>query len=166
MNCEEFQNRLRESAAEKTVDSLDLRLHAASCARCASKLSALEWVEIWPALDRSIEPSEEFAARFHARLKLRQNRQGVLQRILSWWGGFAAWGWPKQVLVAGSLAAVLGAGVFLGRYPGQKNAAEYRDFAVAVNLPLLQDMDVVNNLDLLEDFEIIENLPAGPALTR
>ena len=166
MNCEEFQNRLREFRKTVDQDSLDLRLHAGSCVRCASRLSALEWVEIWPALDQSIEPSEEFSARFHTRLKQHQNRQGALQRTRPWWGGFVAWGWPKQVLVAGSLAAILGAGIFLGRYPGQRNATEYRDFAVAENLPLLQDMDVVNNLDLLEDFEIIENLPAGPSLTR
>ena len=63
------------------------------------------------------------------------------------------------------VAAILAAGVFVGKYGGRTadHPGNYRDFAVAEKLPLLQDMAVINNLDMLEDLDVIESLPAVPA---
>jgi hypothetical protein len=163
MKCEKFQELLKkiEKGPLSDEDLRDVRLHAGACAGCKSRLSASDWVEILPAIDRPIEPSEDFAARFYAGLNDRRSRR-ISEPPRSLWSVFAGWGWPKQMLVAGSLAVLLGVGIFVGRYPGRNRPAEYNDLAVAESLPLLEDMDVVSNLDLLENFETIENLPANP----
>jgi len=168
MNCQEFQKSLEQIGNGEVClkDSAAFRLHLNSCAGCASRLSASDWVEFWPAFEDSIEPSEDFAARFHARLRERQHSKR--RAGLSWWSSFMAMGWPKQLLAAGSVAALIATGIFLAKYGSSyaDRSVAYGEFLVAENLPLLQDMAVINNLDMLEDFDTIENLPPRPAGDR
>ena len=64
MNCEQIREVLNAFVNGRMSgdESRAVRLHLASCAACASRLSPAERVEILPALDDEIEPSEDFAA--------------------------------------------------------------------------------------------------------
>jgi hypothetical protein len=164
MNCGQVQE-VFNSFMEGTLrgeESRAVRMHLAFCHTCASKLSPFELMEILPALDQEIEPSQDFAWRFHA--KLQERRQAFMKRPNPWWRSVFAWGRPRQLAAIGALAALMAAGIFLGKYPGSaRNPAEYfNDIAVAENLPLLKDMAVISNLDLLEDFDAIEDLTLEP----
>jgi hypothetical protein len=154
MNCKQARESLEllSAATLSGQDARDIRVHLASCADCAAGLSAEQWAEVLPALDETIEPSGDFALRFHAKFKARPE---------PWRKRIMAWGWPRQLAATGTLAALILAGVFMIRYPysAQNRAAILNDFGVAENLPLLEDMAVVSNLDLLEDFDVIEDLP-------
>ena len=154
MNCEQARESVKflVSGALSGREARDVREHLASCGACAAKLNEAQWVEVLPALDETIEPSGDFALQFRARLQARPE---------PWSKRIRAWGWPRQLAAAGTLAIVIVAGVFVLRYPdsGKDRAISFSDFAVAENLPLLEDMPVISNLDLLEDFETIEDLP-------
>jgi anti-sigma factor RsiW len=154
MNCEEVLRRI-ESAADGKLSSEEARAvrdHMTSCPGCAARLGPSAWVEILPALDATIEPSEDFARRFREKLRARPQL---------WWKKIANWGWPRQLAAAGILTAIILAGIFVLWHPGNREdrAAYFDDITVAENLPLLEDMPVINNMDLLEDFDTIENLP-------
>jgi hypothetical protein len=168
MNCEQVREVLDAfvNGRKSGEESRAVRLHLASCAACASSLSPSERIEILPALDDEIEPSEDYAARFHA--KLQNQKMGMLpvyakekRRASPFW--LSAWGRPWQLAALGALAMLLVAGVFLRRPGGTSNEPDnLNDLAIAENLHLLQDMAVINNLDLLENFDTIEKL--APAL--
>ncbi len=154
MNCKQARESLELLLAGKLSgqSAREVRLHLATCPSCAGELNAVQWTEVLPALDESVEPSGDFALRFRAKLQARPEPR---------WKKIAVWGQPRQLAAAGVLAVVILAGIFVTRYPFsvRNRAAALNDFGVAENLPLLEDMPVVSNLDLLEDFDTIEALP-------
>ena len=164
MNCEQV-GQVLEAFMNGTLngeEARSVRLHFASCAGCISKLAPSERIEVLPAIDEEIEPSEDFAVRFHARLQERR-RHATDNRVKPWRIGLSAWARPWQLAAAGALAALVIAGLFVGRYSGGIPDQYFgSDIAVAENLPLLKDMAVISNLDLLEDFDTIENLNLTP----
>jgi hypothetical protein len=153
MNCEQAQEQLEHIAVGDLSgeDARAARMHLASCAACSARLTPSQWVEILPAVDETIDPSEDFAQRFYAKLGGRPE---------PWWRRMAGGSWVRPFAVAGAMAAVLLAGILVIRHPNfrQDRAGDLSDFRIAENLPLLEDMAVVSNLDLLEDFYTIENL--------
>jgi anti-sigma factor RsiW len=166
MNCEQIRNILKAfgQGTLNAEDSRAVRVHMASCAACVSRLSPSERMEILPALDDEIEPSEDFAARFHARLQERRSKAASAKRPAQWWKAVFVWGRPWNLAAAGTLAAILIAGVFWGgSLRGTRELPDdMNELSIAEHLPLLQDMAVISNLDLLEDFDTIENLTPGP----
>jgi len=160
MNCEQVRQVFQAfmNGTLNGQEARNVRLHLASCAGCLSKLSPSELIEVLPVVDEVIEPSEDFALRFHARLQ-EHRRQAADIRLKSWRIGMSAWARPWQLATAGALAALFIAGLFIGRFRGGMPDQYFSsDIAVAENLPLLKDMAVISNLDLLEDFDTIENL--------
>ena len=158
MNCQQIREAMEAFMNGKLrgEESREVRRHLASCDACSSRLSPSEWMEILPALDEEIEPTEDFSSRFHARLQERRSHR------IPWWRKISAWGRPWQLAAAGALALAL-VGIFLVRYLGEPtDQAEYADIAVAEDLPFFDDMAIISNLDLLEDFDIIENLDLRP----
>ena len=136
-----------------------MRRHLASCAACAGRLRSLEWVEILPALDAEVEPTDDFAARFQEKLRRRKAESGTVRTTerAGWLSCLRQRAW--RLAAAGALAALLAAGMFL-RHPGDgmNSADAWGDLPGVENLSLFQDMPVVDNLDFLEDFEAIETL--------
>jgi anti-sigma factor RsiW len=170
MNCEQIR-RIFKAFEEGTLnaeDSRAVRVHLASCAACASGLSPSEQMEILPALDVEIEPSDDFAARFHSRLQERRGCRAFDKQRIPWWRNVFAWGRPWNLAAASILAAILIAGVFWGRYSRgtREPSDDFSELVIAENLPLLQDMAVISNLDLLENFDAIEKLTPGPEGSR
>lgn len=165
MNCERARELLGSLEDRKPCrDELSaVRAHVASCSRCASGLSASDWVELLPALDEEVEPSGEFSARFHARLSALQANSADGRRSTSWLNANAGWRWPRQLAVAGALAALIVVGLLLGRHSAKapEDAAAFADLEVAEQLPLLEDMAFISILELLEDLDTIENLSAA-----
>jgi len=159
MNCEQIREVLNVfvNGGMSGDESRAVRLHLASCAACASRLTPAERVEILPALDDEIEPSEDFAARFQQKLQ-RRKKESSSKKERS--GGLSLfWRHPWQLATVGTLAALLMAGIFLRHSEDALNVPDtMNDFSVAENLSLLQDMPVINNLDFLENFETIEKI--------
>jgi hypothetical protein len=147
MNCDELKGVLGDflNGNLNSDQSRAVRMHLASCTRCASLLDPLDRIELLPALDIDIEPSADFAVRFRARLREPRKR------------AFQGFSWK---LAAAAAFALLAVGLYLGQY--RLNMTELpdspKDLAIAEDLPLLQDMAVISNLDLLENFDAIENL--------
>jgi anti-sigma factor RsiW len=162
MNCEQIRNILKAfgEGMLNAEDSRAVRGHLASCFACASRLSPAERMEILPSLDDEIEPSEDFTARFHARLQERGRKAVSISRPVPWWKVVFVWGRPWNYAAAGALAAILIAGVFWGGYlhGTRELSGDMNELSIAEHLPLLQDMAVISNLDLLEDFDTIESL--------
>ena len=154
MNCKQAQASLDLLLSGQLYGEAarDVRRHLASCRECTAGLRIEQWTEVLPALDETIEPSGDFAMKFQAKLRNRPQ---------PWWQKIAALGWPRQLAATGALAAVVMGGIFVFRYQnfGPERAAMVREYEVAGQLPLLQDMAVVSHLDLLEDFDTIEDLP-------
>ncbi|HTY61873.1 MAG TPA: zf-HC2 domain-containing protein [Acidobacteriota bacterium] len=161
MNCEQVHEVLDDFLNGKMSGSRsrDMRLHLASCPACASTLSPAERIEILPVLDETLEPSEDFDARFHAELQRRRAAMSADFSKESRGSAWFVWRHPWQLTAVGALAALLAAGIFLrhsgDRYGLSDNPGE---IAIAENLNLLQDMAVINNLDLLENFDTIEKM--------
>jgi anti-sigma factor RsiW len=159
MNCEQIREVLNAFVNGRMSgdESRAVRLHLASCAACASRLSPAERVEILPALDDEIEPSEDLAARFHGKLQQRKMETSYTKERS---GGLSfLWRRPWQIAAVGTLAALLMAGIFLRHSGDGLNVPDpMNDFSIAENLSLLQDMPVINNLDFLENFETIEKI--------
>jgi anti-sigma factor RsiW len=165
MNCEQVRKILEafKEGRLSAEESRAARVHLASCAACASGLSLSDRMEILPALDDGIEPSEDFAARFHSRLRDRLSHPAGGRALDPWWRRAFAWGHPWKLAAASAFAALVITGIFLGRYSRRASGpSEYFELAAAEHLPLLQDMAVISNLDLLENFDTIENLPPAP----
>ena len=164
MNCSQVQSLLKPFLDGKLSgdESHGVRAHFASCRECASKLKPAEWIEILPALDETIEPSENFASRFYAKLEERQRRQDRHEQPdqsgLSRW---ITWSWPWRLAALGTLATLIVAGIYFGRSPSEAldRSVVYYEIGVTENLPLLQDMALINNLDLLQDMDAIESMP-------
>jgi anti-sigma factor RsiW len=159
MNCEQIREVLNAfiNGRMSGDESRAVRLHLASCAACASRLSPAERVEMLPALDDEIEPSEDFAARFQEKLQRRKTKSSYAKERSG--GRSFVWRRPWQLTAAGALAALLMAGIFLQHSGDRLNVPDnLTDFPVAENLSLLQDMSVINNLDFLENFETIEKI--------
>jgi len=154
MKCTEIREKFQKVLGGELSgwEARAVREHYASCMECRAGLSSADWLEILPAIDASLEPSGDFAARFHAKLSARSK---------PWWKRIGDWGAPRKLAAAGAMLSIMLAGLFVLRQPdaGQDKTAEINDMQIAKDLPLLQDMAVVNNLDLLEDFDTIENLP-------
>jgi anti-sigma factor RsiW len=165
MNCEQIRSILKSfgDGALNAETSRAVRLHLASCAACASRLSPSDRIEILPALDDEIEPSADFASRFQAKLQERHLRGVSVTRSIPWWKVVFVWRRPWNLAAAGALAAVLIAGVFWGGYlrGTREQPEDVNELSIAEHLPLLQDMAVISNLDLLENFDTIENLAPG-----
>jgi hypothetical protein len=159
MNCEQIRKVLNTflNGGMSGDESRAVRLHLASCAACASRLSPAERMEILPALDDEIEPSEDFAARFQEKLQ-RRKMESFSAKERS--GRLLFFGRrPWQLSAVGALAALLMAGIFLRHSGDRLNVPDdLNDIPVAENLSLLQDMPVINNLDFLENFETIERI--------
>jgi hypothetical protein len=163
MNCKQANEvmDLFSSGALGGREEQAVRMHLADCAPCACKLRSLERIETLPALDEEIEPSGDFARRFHVKLEERRRMQhAAAQAKLPWRASIAAWGRPRQLAAVGTLAALLIAGIVWYGIPSgipDPSIAD-SDLNIAEQLPLLQDMAVISNLDLLENFDAIENL--------
>jgi hypothetical protein len=144
-------------------ESRAVRLHLSCCAACASSLSPAEKIEILPALDEAVEPSEDFAARFHAKLQQRETAASPAFSKEKRGSAWLFWRRPWQLASVGALAALLAVGIFV-RYSGNGSRLpdSLSDPLIAKNLSLLEDLPVVNNLDLLENFDTIEKMT--PAL--
>ena len=159
MNCEQIREVLNAFVNGRMSgdESRAVRLHLASCAACASRLSPAERVEILPALDDEIEPSEDFAAGFQQKLRRRKMESSSANEQS---GEFSFFGRrPWHLTAVGALAALFMAGIFLRHSGDGFNLPDnLNDFSVAENLSLLQDMPVINNLDFLENFETIEKI--------
>ena len=101
MNCPKTQELLRPFL-EGTLQGevlRQIREHIASCPECRSGFCPQDLVEILPALDTSIEPSEDFKSRFYAELEARRGKesqardQGLrFSRIPQWSWRYAAAG--------------------------------------------------------------------------
>jgi anti-sigma factor RsiW len=165
MKCHQVQSLLKPFLDGKLSgdESFGVRSHLASCRDCASKLKSTEWIEILPALDEMIEPSEDFNARFYEKLEARQRQPDYSKRPdRSVWSRLMAWGWPWRLAAVGTLATLIVAGIYFGKSPSEAldRSAVYYDIGVTENLPLLQEMTLINNLDLLENLDAIESMPS------
>jgi anti-sigma factor RsiW len=166
MNCEQAGLLLNSFLAGRLSGepSREVRNHLASCASCAAKLSRVDRIEILIAEDQGIEPSADLPLRFRRRLEEhRRRRQGEAVPERQALFRYLAWGWPRQIAAAASLALLFAAAIFVGRQMTRQNGEGriVSEIGIAENLPLLLDMDVIENLDLLQDFDLIQNLSAG-----
>jgi anti-sigma factor RsiW len=165
MNCTDTQTRLKGFLSGKLEgsESRDVRLHLASCARCASVLNDVDRVEVLPAIDETVELSESFHDRFLSRLEAHRTRQAGARRDSNlWWNRLSRWSMPRRLAAAGAVAAVLFLGIYWSVFRVNEDLDPLpADITIAENLPLLKDMKVIENLDLLEDFDSIEALGAG-----
>jgi anti-sigma factor RsiW len=165
MNCEETRARLGRMV-EGSMDgeaARAVREHLASCRACAALLSPADLVEILPALDETVEPTDTLPAGFHSRLM--EHRRAATAPPVPWWEGLFALPSAARLATAGGMAAFLFGVSYLGLQritaPGTQQLTG--DLAVAQNLPLLKDMEVVQNLELLEDFDTIQGLADKPS---
>jgi hypothetical protein len=119
-------------------------------------------MEILPALDDSIEPSGDFAARFYARLEERRSGNPVPERLpASGVKQSRVSRWTRFLAAAAMLIAAFAAGLFLRQYEYRTpDTAEVIDgFDVTENLPLLEDMALISDLEFFENLDAIENMP-------
>jgi len=170
MNCEKARELLDAFLKGRMSgdESRSMRLHLASCASCASRLGPSEKIEMLPALDKTIEPSEDFAVRFHAKL---QQRKATMSHNVSGerrGDAFLFGRRPWQLAVAGALAALIAVGILVRKSgDGSGLPDNPSDFIIAEELSLFEDLPVINNLDLLENFDAIEKMtPALEGLTE
>ena len=165
MSCTEVQTFLKRFLSGKLggAEARHIREHLASCPRCASALIGEDRIELLPALDEEIEPSEDFRGRFMARLETHRAEAARGPAENSRRALFGYWTLSNRLAAAGALAAVLAFGIYLGLYQSPQNLPDRNpgDIAIAENLPLLQDMKVIEYLEFLEDFDAIQNLSDG-----
>ncbi len=158
MDCQELEKSLRGflSGELSSEDTTIVRLHLARCHDCRTRLSALDRIEILPALDETVEPSPDMRARFHARLIRRRSQSSTVLR--RWPGAGRIYG--GRLAAAALAAAIVVSAVLVGSWLRTPQDAEVtgRDLAVAENLPLLRNMDVISNLEILENFEEIQEM--------
>ncbi|HYK87161.1 MAG TPA: zf-HC2 domain-containing protein [Acidobacteriota bacterium] len=173
MSCAEIKDELKLFLSGKLSGerSRRVRTHLATCAQCASELSAPDRIEGLVALDEAIEPSSEFESRFSARLDAHRRKQGATPDQPSLRERILAWSLSRQLAAAGVLAAFLALGIYIGMFRDRLQApvATVTEVSIAENLPLLQDMAVIENLDLLEDFDTIQGLNSNetkPSMVR
>jgi anti-sigma factor RsiW len=165
MNCEQVRKLLDAFLNGRLSgdESRAVRKHLASCVTCSSSLSLEEKIEMLPALDETIEPSEDFAARFHAKLQQRKTATFPNFSGEKRGGALLSWRRPWPLATAGALAALLVVGIFVRHSKdGSSLPDNASDLIIADNLSLLEDLPVISNLDLLENFDAIEKMT--PAL--
>jgi len=138
-----------------------IRDHIASCAACRSGLDPMALVEILPALDKTIEPSEDFGSRFYAELEMRRRQsreeKSYSSSLITWMSG-----WRWRLATAGVMTILVAGGFYLqqSRRPVPDTSAIYYEIEVSDdNLQLLQDMALFDNLELFENLDAIENMP-------
>lgn len=168
MNCEETLSNLDSFLNGRLCGekSRQVRLHLAGCARCAAVLTPLDRIEVLPAMDGEITPSEDLTSRFQARLAAHRaaasqsGRFSAAALLRSWFPSL-----PRQIAGAGALAAFLIFGIYLGlhRVSAPVPIPGSGEVVIAENLPLLQDMGVIKNLDLLEDLDTIQEMTGDQA---
>jgi len=162
MNCSEFQVKLSEYKGGKPFRDglIRVREHLETCAACRSGMTAPDLVEILPAFDASVEPSDDFSSRFYAELKSRTDRKTpdvgkeILGRKISRFSG----GYLK-LAAAGVMILLVSAGIYfrdVSRMPD--TSAVYYDIEVTENLEMLRDMALLEDLEFFEDMDAIENL--------
>lgn len=165
MNCEQVRNVLDAFLNDRMSGeaSRAVRLHLASCASCASMLGSADRIEILPALDETIEPSEDFAVRFHSKLQQQKAAGSPAYSEDKPKNVWFFWRRPWQLATVGALAAVLAAGIFVRQVgDGVGLPEDSGDLMIAEDLSLLEDMPVISNLDLLENFDAIEKMTPAP----
>ena len=162
MNCEETRMALQTFLDGKLSGdkSRRIRMHLANCADCASRLNALDRIEILIVIDEEIEPSPYLITRFRSRLEEHRSRAAESHTGFSWIRGNMRWKWRTQFVATVSLAVLLAGGVYWARYRAdwRQHGSTISEINIAENLPLLRDMAVIQNFDLLEDFDNIQSL--------
>ncbi len=164
MNCQQTKDLMKpflDGALDRNT-AQSLRRHLATCRECASMLDPVDLMEILPVLDESLEPSEDFAARFYTELETRKNRNPAPERLpvsgmkQSW---LPRWSW--RLAAASFLAVVVAAGLYYrqSEYRTPYSAAVFYDFEITEKLPLLKDMALIRDMEFFENLDAIENLP-------
>jgi predicted anti-sigma-YlaC factor YlaD len=162
MNCREFHDSLNEYKQGKPIGNgmVRVREHLRTCDACRSGLKARDLVEILPAFDSSVEPSDDFSARFYAELESRAGRKTsgsqvkTAGRRVSWLSG----GYLK-LAAAGVMILLVSAGIYfrdVSRVPD--TSAVFYEIEVTENLEMLKDMALLEDLEFFEDMDAIESL--------
>ena len=163
MNCQRTQDLLKLLLEGRLHGDIPrkIRAHIASCPGCRAGLNPRDLVEILPVLDDSIEPSEDFTARFYAELDNRRrnsasNRHGSSGPGPSWIAE-----WSRGLAAAAALILLVAAGIYFRESPYRSpDASEVLyDLEVTENLAFFEDMGLFENLELFEDLDAIEDLP-------
>ncbi len=147
MNCDELKRVLNDflNGTLSGEESREARRHLASCNACVSRLDPADRMEVLPVLDDELEPSDDFAERFHRRLQAPRRN--------------AVWRNPLTLAAAAALV-LISAALFFGQH--FRGLAEIsvnpNDLTLAEDLPILENMAVIQNLELLENFDAIEKL--------
>lgn len=167
MNCEETRRSLQSflNGRLSGEESRGIRKHLAGCADCASRLDALDRIEILTALDEEIEPSAHLLTRFRVRVEQHRSRAAESRAGFSWIRRHVSWGRRSQLAAAVfGITILLVAGVYWSRYQAgsAQRGSTINEINIAEKLPLLRDMPVIQNLDLLEDFDSIQSLSTVP----
>ena len=163
MNCQYTQDLLKSLFDGKLQGDVlhRVRKHLASCAACRSGLNPEDMIEILPVFDESIEPSEDFSARFYTELD--QRRRSDLEKRPQSSGSKLAWmlQWSRGLAAAAALVILVAAGVYFKHkpYPVPDTSAVFYELEVTENLTFFKDMGLIENLELFEDLDAIENLP-------
>jgi anti-sigma factor RsiW len=163
MDCEELRDQLGRFLSGKLSGdrSRAVRLHLASCSRCAGRLDALDRIEVLVGMDGAIDPSPDLHERFRDRLQAHHSQHRTeLPAYRSLWRHRFAWSLPKQLSAAAALSLFLAMGIYLGwlRQSSRLSATAVNEISIAENLSLLKDMEIIRNLDQLEDFDVIQDL--------
>lgn len=162
MNCREFQDNLKEYREGKPIGDglVQVREHFRACAACRSGITARDLVEILPAFDTSVEPSDDFSSRFYAELKTRASRETADFRVKSG-EPKASWlsGGYLKLAAAGVMILLVSAGIYfkgVSRMPD--TSAVFYEIEVTENLEMLKDMALLEDLEFFEDMDAIESL--------
>jgi len=163
MNCQEFQVMLKackEGQSQQDGSRL-VREHLRVCSVCRAGMTARDLVEILPAFDSSVEPSDDFSSRFYGELKFRTSRKTsdappqTPGRKTSWLSS-----WHLKLAAAGVMIALVSSGIyFRDSFQVPDTSAVFYEIEVTENLALLQDMALLEDLEFFEDLDAIENLP-------
>jgi hypothetical protein len=163
MSCEEIRPLITDLLEGRLsgVRAHWVRSHLAGCKECAAALSLSDRVELLPLLDSVVEPSDLLDVRFRARLAAHRAASAYPHRTVV--GRLLGWVSAPRLVAAGALTIVLAAAVIISlrTAPVSGPASTPREYGVAENLPILQDLDVVQNLDLLQDLDAIQALDEG-----
>jgi len=163
MNCQYVQELLKPFLDGKLQGDVlhRIRKHLASCAVCRSGLSPQDMMEILPVFDESIEPSEDFTARFYTELDKR--RQDDFEKRPQSFGLKQSWffQWSRGLAAAAALVVLVAAGIYFKQTPYHipDTSAVLYELEVTENLTFFKDMVLIENLELFEDLDAIENLP-------
>jgi anti-sigma factor RsiW len=163
MNCQRVQDILKFllDGRLRGEELRQVRKHIISCPACRSGLSPQDMMEILPVLDESIEPSEDFSARFYAALDGRRRTEPEKRPQPAGLKSTRILIWSKGLVAAGVLAVLVAAGIYFRQSPSRvpDTSAVFYELEVTENLAFFEDMDLIENLEFFEDLDSIENLP-------